>query len=146
MNFRKPRDARGDAIDEAAIYVAVDALSAGVDGVPQTIKQGARLRGNHPLVRNFGNNWLPDGTPDDELHHRRWQAVYGSPAAAVPDTTAARILGPIPAGHRVIATKGLRLGTGEGEWHIGVGQLADDRDALLRPYLRSHFRREETTT
>lgn len=62
-----------DTPDANAVYVAVEGFaveSAGVPGEP-VVRAGARLRGDHPLVKAAPRMFVVDGADDDEARERR---------------------------------------------------------------------------
>lgn len=69
-------------LDPNVTYVAWQGFAADVDGLPVDVKQGTRLRGNHPTVEATWWNWLPDGAAPSELAERVRQ-VYPEPEVHV---------------------------------------------------------------
>jgi hypothetical protein len=49
------------------IFVALQGFAGELHGVPLVFTKGTRLRSDHPAVRKWPHNWVPDGTPDDEI-------------------------------------------------------------------------------
>jgi hypothetical protein len=65
-------------LDPDTVYIAWQGFAADVDGVPIDVKQGTRLRGDHPTVQATHWNWLPDGAAPSELGERR-REIYPEP-------------------------------------------------------------------
>jgi hypothetical protein len=56
-------------------YVAVYSFA----GADVSVAQGARFRGDHELVKRFPDRFVPESTPDDELHQLRAAAAAPPP-------------------------------------------------------------------
>jgi hypothetical protein len=64
--------------DPDTVYVAVQSFASGLMDNPMAVfPRGTRLRGSHPAVRLHFENWVPDGSSDDEI--RAAQVALGAP-------------------------------------------------------------------
>jgi hypothetical protein len=80
-----PRASRKkDTPDENAIYVAWQAASADIDGVPHSVVSGERRRGSDPLVQAHPWLFVPDGTPAAERPNAFSQVVARTEAERPP--------------------------------------------------------------
>jgi hypothetical protein len=61
------------------LYVCFESFAS--DSRDGNCARGTRLRGDHPIVRNYPQFFVPDGTPDDELERirRDFYEASGSP-------------------------------------------------------------------
>lgn len=57
--------------DPTKIYICWNAFSVDVDGIPQTYPMGYRLRGDHPAVARWMENFYEDGAPTGEIPDAR---------------------------------------------------------------------------
>jgi hypothetical protein len=66
---------RSPELDPTVTYVAWQSFAIDIDGLPVDVKQGTRLRGDHPTVAASWWNWVADGASPAEVAERR-RAVY----------------------------------------------------------------------
>lgn len=77
--MRKPK------IMPEAIYECLMGFSGDHDGVPISVRQGARLKGDTVAVRKWPQYFIPDGT-DDGTKAQRWQELVGPPIVPQDDS------------------------------------------------------------
>jgi hypothetical protein len=57
------------------LFVCFESFVDGGTVPPTPVARGARLRGDHAMVKKHCQYFVPDGTPDDEMHRLR-QRMY----------------------------------------------------------------------
>jgi hypothetical protein len=122
-------------LDPNTTYVAWQGFAADVEGVPIDVKQGTRLRGDHPTVQATWWNWLPDGAAPSELAERRRELYPEPPPHVDPyprekpppplrDEDALLCIAPIPGG-LTIGRQGVAPGTKVPKDHPDVKRYPD---------------------
>jgi hypothetical protein len=120
---RKPKP------DPAAIYVAAVSFSWAGEGGPTGIKRGARLRGDHVIVRaTFGDGlFAPDGQSESEMS-ARWTALstYAVPSEPVKEAGGAEVM--------MVCTAALERWLGDSAERADVGDLLPAGHQLVRRF------------
>ncbi|MGI8406966.1 MAG: hypothetical protein ACR2L3_00435 [Actinomycetota bacterium] len=126
-------------LDPDAIYICFDGFAGDVEGAPMAVKEGTKLRGDHPAVLAHPAMFVgPD--PDDAQVAAAKRAAYAEAFAAgnasrQSNPEPSMVAKPIPPEHqRVVARDFISPGSrGSGYGLIlHAGEVVDSRSAVVR--------------
>ena len=112
--------------DPGAIFVCVVSFGS-VHGI---IREGTRLRGDHPAVVDYEKFFAPDGSPDDEIARKR--NIASAPAPVPPPTPALSRVRKMSVAEAVVCVKGFPAGGLMAP--VFAGKLFPKGHALVKRY------------
>ncbi len=117
--------------DPGQIYVALSSF-ASTEGGGFLIKAGARLRGDHPLVKRLPQKFVPDGLSDAELATVRAERRPAPEPSSEPTKPAPR---EIPVARRWIVREDFTMGGYGQVFHKGSAHDQDDEIVKAAPQM-----------